>query len=82
MLSNSLDVSLARKDCGLLFDGRLRQTLQVKAKFELIGDYEDMEKVRDVVKELSKRTYKSENVRPLISFQHPKVLRLLDRSVV
>jgi hypothetical protein len=33
----------------------LAKLSKVKAKLELIGDYADMEKVRDVVKELSKR---------------------------
>jgi hypothetical protein len=33
----------------------LAELSKVKAKLELIGDYEDVEKVRDVLKELSKR---------------------------
>jgi hypothetical protein len=32
----------------------LAKLLKVKAKLEIIGDYEDMEKVRDVLKELSR----------------------------
>jgi hypothetical protein len=48
MLSGRLDASLARKDCGLLFDGRPCQTLKVKAMLEIVGDYADIEKVRDV----------------------------------
>jgi hypothetical protein len=33
----------------------LTKLSKVKTKVKLIGDYEDMEKVRDMLKELSKR---------------------------
>ena len=33
----------------------LAKLSKVKAKLEIIGDYEDMEKVRDVLKELGKK---------------------------
>jgi hypothetical protein len=33
----------------------LAKLSKVKAKLEIIGDYEDMEKVRDVLKELAKK---------------------------
>jgi hypothetical protein len=45
----------------------------VKVKIEAIGDYEDMEKVRNLLKELSS----ANDV-----FQHSEVLRMLDESRV
>lgn len=37
-----------------LASDNLAKLLEIKAKLEIIGDYADMEKVRDLVKELAK----------------------------
>jgi hypothetical protein len=60
----------------------LAKLSKVKAKLEIIAHYAEMGKVRDLLKELLNRYLQEWRRVALISFQHPRVLRTLDRSMV
>jgi hypothetical protein len=53
--ANHKDIMKKLSEGKTLAPDDLAKLSKVKAKLEIIGDYADMEKVRDVVKELSKK---------------------------